>query len=378
MPEKVIMSKLQVGKPVKGNQLIGREKEIAYISKLLLNGQSIVVIAPRRFGKTSLILEILNRIKKQGLYSAYIDFFLTPDIESLSRKITEEVLNNQKLGKVFRKIKGDIAEMFRNIELKQAIESFEFILKYSSQNPDSWELLSESIDFINAYPEKYVKQIICAFDEFGDVKKFDGDKIVKMIRSKIQMQDNATYIFSGSYESVMDSLFVKQNSPFFRFARIINLGYIEKDKFKKYIINTFFDNNISVNETFIDEILEFTKGHPYYTQLIVQQVILNKSTELNKGEVSLSGILQEILVIENNYLEKQWEDVGKSREIVQTLLALIKYRKSLYSHVDTKKTNLGRALKKLTGSGMIYSENNVYYLSDPLFELWIKEKILNT
>ncbi len=371
------MSKIQVGKPVKGNQLIGRENEIVDISELLLNGQSVVIIAPRRFGKTSLILEVLNRIKQQGFYTAYLDLFLTPDLETLSRKITEEILNNRKLGKVFKKIKGDIAEMFRNIELKQTIESFEFILKYNSQNPDSWELLSDSIDFINNYPEKYDKQIICAFDEFGDIKKFNGDRIAKMIRSKIQVQDSATYIFSGSYESVMDTLFVKQNSPFFRFARIINLGYVEKDEFKKYISNVFSGNHISIKDILIDEILDFTKGHPYYTQLIVQQILMNNSLGNFKEGFILKDILQQLLNIENNFLEKQWEDVGKSREIVQTLLILIKHRKSLYSHIDTKKINLGRALKKLSGSGIIYSENNIYHLSDPLLELWIKEKIIN-
>ncbi len=368
---------LQVGKPVKGSQLIGREKEILTISKLLLQGQSVVIIAPRRFGKTSLTLEILNRIKKQDVYTAYIDVFVTPDLESLSRKITEDVLNNRKLGKVFKKITGNIAEVFRNVELKQTIESFEFILKYSTPNPNVWELFSESLDFIDNYPKKYDRKIICAFDEFGDIKKLGGDKIAKMVRSKIQLQDHAAYIFSGSYESVMETLFVKQNSPFFRFARIIHLGYIGRDEFKKYITATLADNNISFNEKFIDEILNFTKGHPYYTQLILQQILLNESTGLGPKDTSLFGVLQQLIIIENNYLEKQWEEISRSSELVQTLLAVIKYRKSLYSHLDTKKVNLGRALKKLTGSGVLYRENNNYFLSDPMFELWVKEKIIN-
>ncbi len=372
------MTQIQVGKPVKGSQLIGREKEVLTISKLLLQGQSVVLIAPRRFGKTSLTLEILNRLKKQDIYTAYIDVFVTPDLESFSRKITEDVLNNRKLGKVFKKITGNIVEVFRNIELKQTIESFEFILKYSSPNPNVWELFSDSLDFINSYPKKYDRKIICAFDEFGDIKKFDGDKIVKMVRSKIQFQDHAAFIFSGSYESVMETFFVKQNSPFFRFARIIHLGYIGRDEFKNYISATLSDNEILFNEKFINEILDFTKGHPYYTQLVLQQILLNKSTGLNQKNVSLFDILQQLLIVENNYLEKQWEDISKSRELVQTLIAVVKYGKSLYSHLDTKKINPGRALKKLTGSGLLFRENKGYHLSDPLFELWVKEKIINS
>ena len=40
----------QVGKPVYGNNLIGRDKEIRLIKELILAGQSIVIIAPRRMG----------------------------------------------------------------------------------------------------------------------------------------------------------------------------------------------------------------------------------------------------------------------------------------------------------------------------------------
>ncbi len=371
------MANIQVGKPVKGSQLIGREKEMALISELLSIGQSIVIIAPRRFGKTSLILEILDRLKTNNFYTAYIDFFTTPNLESLSHKITEEVLNNRKLGKVFRKISGNITEVFRNIELKQTIESFEFILKYGTSQSDEWELLSDSIDFIDKYPEKYGKKIVCAFDEFGDISKFDGDKIVKMVRSKIQMQENATYIFSGSYESVMETLFVKPDSPFFRFARIINLGYIERDSFKRYILKTFKTNNVTVKEDIVDGILDFTKGHPYYTQLIVQQIILNKSAGMLNDKFKLKTIIEQVLLLENNYLEKQWEDINQSRENVQTLIAVVKHGKSLYSHIDTKKINLGRALKKLIGTGIVFNRNKYYYMSDPLFELWIKNNVLN-
>ena len=41
------------GKPVWGKNLIGREKIIQEIIKLTSKGQSVVIIAPRRMGKTS-------------------------------------------------------------------------------------------------------------------------------------------------------------------------------------------------------------------------------------------------------------------------------------------------------------------------------------
>ena len=89
------------------------------------------------------------------------------------------------------------------LEFKQVVEDFEFILKFADQNQDELNLLSGSIDFIDDFAAKDNKQIVCAFDEFGDMEKLNGSEIVKIFRSKIQLQKHTAYIFSGSQESVM-------------------------------------------------------------------------------------------------------------------------------------------------------------------------------
>ena len=65
----------QVGKPVKGNAFVGRDKEIKEIQTYLEMGQSVVLIAPRRFGKTSLVLEVLRRMKRKKHYTGFVDIF---------------------------------------------------------------------------------------------------------------------------------------------------------------------------------------------------------------------------------------------------------------------------------------------------------------
>jgi AAA+ ATPase superfamily predicted ATPase len=295
--------KLQAGKPVTGKDLIGREKEIDLIMTLLRQGQSVVLIGPRRFGKTSIVLEVLDRLKKDHHFTTYIDLFAVPDLRQLSEQITATVLANKKLDKVFRKFGKNISQVLKNIELKQVVEEFEFVLSYASPETDDWELLSESIDFIESYSLKYQKQIFCGLDEFGDISKLDGDRIVKLFRSKIQLQKNTAYIFSGSSESMMDSLFLKKNSPFYRLARIIEIGFIHEEDFYKYLERTFHELNISVTDLFINSILDFSNGHPYYTQLILQHIYIRQQLSPLSFKLDLDTILEELLVHERNYLE---------------------------------------------------------------------------
>jgi len=82
--------------------------------------------------------------------------------------------------------------------------------------------------------------MLAAFDEFGDINKLDGEHIVKLFRSVIQLQQNTTFLFSGSYESVMSELFVSKNAPFYRMTRIIELGNIDSHDFEIYFTKSFY------------------------------------------------------------------------------------------------------------------------------------------
>ncbi len=213
----------QAGKPVTGNRLVGREEIIDQVLHLALSGQSVVLIAPRRFGKTSILLEVMERLKQHDAFQAYVDFFSTPTRRILAEKITESVLANKKLGSVFHKFKSNIRELLKQVQLKQVVDDFEFILDFADEKKDDFDVLSQSVDFIETFAGKFNKRIVCGFDEFGDLEKLDGTEIVKLFRSKLQLQKNTTVIFSVSGKSSLNHFFLQSKAPFYRFSRVIQL-----------------------------------------------------------------------------------------------------------------------------------------------------------
>ncbi len=164
----------QAGKPVTGPDFVGRDKELALLIEYLKMGQSVVIIAPRRFGKTSLVLEALQQLKGKEYFTAFIDVFTNSTLDLLPSTITREVLKNHKLHKQFLSAKNSATELVQNIKLKAVLDDFQFIIGFADKTKDEWELIAESIDFIDAFSKKHHKQMICAFDEFGDISKFDS------------------------------------------------------------------------------------------------------------------------------------------------------------------------------------------------------------
>lgn len=365
----------QAGKPVTGQDFIGREKELKLLVEYLKMGQSVAIIAPRRFGKTSLVLEALKQIKGKEFYTAFIDVFINPTLELLATSLTEEVLRNHKLHNQFKIAKNSASALIKNIKLKAVLDDFQFIIGFTENTKDEWELISESIEFVDAFSKKHKKQMICAYDEFGDIGKYpNGNELVKLFRSKIQQYQNSTYIFSGSYESAMNQMFVDSKSPFYRMTRIIKIGYIEQSILVKSLEQRFHKIKIKVSKSFVKNIVGLMKGHPYYTQLAFQQVVLVNALEgTPPSEIEL---LHRLLLVEKDYLEKVWEDLSRNKEYIYTLLSLTEGSKNIYSKLKATKINVARALKKLEGMGMVfYEEENGYYIADPLFHQWIIQRI---
>ena len=371
-------SLFQAGRPVLGEKLIGREEILEKIIRLLISSQSVVLIAPRRFGKTSIVLEVLNRLRVQGLFTAYIDIFATPGKRILSEQITESVLSNKKLQKAFSNFRKSFSSMMQQVEFKQIIEDFEFILNFAEKNQDELTLLSNSITFIEEFAIKYNRQIICGFDEFGDIEKLNGEEIVKLFRSKIQLQQQASYIFSGSQESVMEKIFITSKSPFYRFAQVIQINEIQPDIFKSYIKEEFHKISVNISDDALGHLMKFSKGHPYYTQLICKHLeyFVISAQKSNIDVANVNEAIEDAFWSEINYIEKLWEELSAGREQTQVLIAIAKGTPSIYKSLDLNQLNVSRALRKLKLKGVIRKEKQYNFLVDPMLKYFIRKDIL--
>jgi uncharacterized protein len=364
---------LNVGKPVTGDELIGREKEISEIIQTLKSGQSVALIAPRRFGKTSIMMEVMNRLSKVNYYSGSIDIFTVADIGQLAYEITWQVLKNRKMDVALTKLKDNLGEILTNIKFREEIQDAEFILSFGKPQKEPWEQLKSALGFIESYSVKYKKKICFAFDEFGDVEKLDGTEIIKLFRGIIQRQKQSVYIFSGSYESVMNKLFVTSKSPFYRMVKIIEPGFIKKEYLLEFIESKFRELGILWVPDHIRLGADFTKGHPYYVRLFIQEYYFQFLQD--KKPPSPETIFTNMMLSENSFLEKLWDEISHKKETRLVILKIIETGKP-YTGIDNKGINISRAINELLGKGVIFSDKSGYYLSDPLLERFIKERIL--
>src|ERR671934_2129047 len=68
-----------------------RDAEIAELSSDIRNGQDVVLFAPRRYGKSSLIWRVVQRLVKRGVLVGQVDLMSTPTREKFAERLAKTI-----------------------------------------------------------------------------------------------------------------------------------------------------------------------------------------------------------------------------------------------------------------------------------------------
>ena len=362
------------GKVVQGKQFCNRKIELKELEKYISNQTSVWIYSPRRFGKTSLLVNTFSRV--ENVKTIYFDMFNIRNSEEFAEKYLTEICNellNWKSG--VKAALHQLSQFLKNISPTFSVDA----LGNSSIGIEKGKgAKPESIASILELPEKLkFRQPICiAFDEFQEIMRIDPF-LINMMRSAFQHQQNVSYIFLGSKESLMESIFSDMKSPFYQFGLRMNLGLIPEWELVEYIRRMFAQTKLEISDTTIKGIMQISGNHPHYTQYVASiawEMILEGNEQ---NEEFIEHCLNRILLSQSETFYFLYEQFNSNQRKV--LYALSQEDKiSIYSE-DVRiryelpnSSTLTTALSGLQKKSVIQKSNGSYYIENPIFKLWIK------
>jgi len=351
----------------KGEEFINREEEMQTITQAVEGGQNITIYSPRRYGKSSLILNALEGLSEEYT-TVYIDFNKINSVSELADRVISSTTESSysSLEKGFSFVKDTLLSLRPTFTPTK-----EGSLSISVKLVDREEDLEKALEFPQQIAEQKDTNIVVAMDEFQRIRDLDGDTLERLFRSIIQEQDRVTYIFSGSQVRMLKEMFEGGDRPFFKSTKIMKLDKIPPKEFKHYILQGFEESGLEIDVSLINETLELTEGHPMRTKQICFEIWNKKQT----GEPvhSLDRILD--IMIENDiYIEEIWNSINSS--VQRRVLEALANEEKPYSHTTIERYDLKgsshvqRAIKSLEKKGILYEDEVV----DPFLEEWIRRK----
>lgn len=336
-----------------------RVNEVKYIKLFIQSHNHLVLISPRRFGKSSVVLKAVKQTDRPFIM---VNLQNVTSVTSLASKMLKEIYNINP----FQKIR-DLITNFRVIPtVTQNPVSGLFDVEFHPTSTP--HLILE--DVMNLADKLYSdnNRLVVIFDEFQEIIDIDSN-LSRQLRSIMQLHNHINYIIMGSQESMMSDIFEKKKSPFYHFGEMMRLSKIPREDFSEYI-STRLSNCLpdSYGEV-TTRILDFTDCHPYYTQQLASSVWQNVIINPAQGDIVNYSILH-IVETHNLDYERIWLNFNRTEKWLLTRLAC----NAPYNTSEYPTSTVYSALKKLQKTGyVIYT--SCYELEDPFFKRYICEYI---
>ena len=286
-----------------------REKETEDLVSYLGNGSNIALISPRRYGKTGLIYHVFDKLQagkaKVELY--YVDIYSSRNADDFIALLAEAIsrtLKKESAVKNFFKALGSLRPVFSQDPLS-GNPQLSFTFQTDAERRYSLKAL---LDFLERRPRK----VILAIDEFQQIREYEGISMEALLRTYIQPLKNVQFIFSGSKKHMIAEMFTAENAPFYESASVYSIDKIDREVYAKFIEQQFKAQKKEITADAIDFILDWTRTHTYYTQMLCNRVFqfVKKEAALVDVLVAADTILKEhtdtFLERRNLLTAKQW------------------------------------------------------------------------
>src|SRR3954463_15632220 len=299
-----------------------RDAEVAELATDALNGQDVVIFAPRRYGKTSLVHRVAQQLTRRRALVAEVNLWFTPTKEKLAGRLAREVADI--LGVAGRG--KEIARAFGGLRITPTITvdpndgsfGFSFAAGHTSQDVD--DTLEHLLRMLAETAVARKRQVVLIMDEFQEIAEIDAG-LTRLLRSVFQEQPEVAHIYLGSKRHLMERIFNDENEPFWRSAKRVELGVIEAEAFKPFVAAGFRDHGRDITDDVVDRVLSITGGHPYATQELCYFLWAATEEGGTADTQRLELAMAQLLRSEHSHFSDLWDRATPTQRVLLAALA---------------------------------------------------------
>jgi hypothetical protein len=300
-----------------------REDEVAELLTDVLNGQDVVVFAPRRYGKSSLVWRVSQEAIAQGVLVAHVNLMTTPTPERLAEKLAETI-HDDLASTLFRA--RERLRVFAGLRITPVVTvdpdtgKLGFTFDAGRQPQDLDATLERLLELPGQLAAERGKRVALVLDEFQEVVDVDPG-LPRLMRSVFETQPEVAHVYLGSKRHMLERIFNDENEPFWRSAKQMELGVIAPQLFRGYIEAQFQRTGRTVDPAVVDRVLEATLGHPYATQELCYFLWGETAEAERAGDEEYDVALAKLLRAEHAHFGLVWEKAARAQRLVLNALA---------------------------------------------------------
>ena len=354
-----------------------RKDEIAEIKADVRNGQDVVIFAPRRYGKTSLVWRASQELVREKVLVASVDMMTTPTpaklAEKLARAIHDDVATPLLRARERLKVFSDL-RVTPTVTVEPETGNVAFRFGVTERGEDLHATIERLLELPGELAADRGRTVALVLDEFQEVADVDP-KLPRLMRAVFQAQPEVAHVYLGSKRHMMRRIFGDENEPFWRSAKQIELGVIARRHFRGYIRRRFDKTGRVVSPDGLDAIIEATGGHPYATQELCYFAWQETPPEERCDAGRVATALAKVLRSEHAHFSLLWERASSVQRLLLAELARepghplsAGYR---LRHNLPGASTVQRAFEALERDELVVRERGLVRIAEPFLAAWL-------
>lgn len=367
------------GMSVSGNNFTDRVEECRRIKMDFENGINVILISPRRMGKTSLIKKVMSQMDDSSIRVVYMDVYDCRNEYEFYNRFAETILraSDRQLEKVMDNIKRFLVRLTPKISFSPEPNSeFSLSLGITPKDYSPEEILN--------LPERIAEaegvRIVVCIDEFQQIGELpDSLAIQKRLRGAWQHHQNVSYCFFGSKRHLMENIFQSRRMPFYQFGEMMHLAPIPTEYWVPFLCSRFEKYGKHITEHYASRICQTVSNYSSYVQQLAWNVMMETEREVDDEslEKGVSALLQQC-----NSLFLQQADALTAYQMNFLRLVSSGVRSGYASREVAEryalgsKSNIDRIKKSLEDRELITIEKDGVHFADPVFGVWFSQEFM--
>lgn len=359
--------------PVGPELLIDRQAELSTLGRRAGDRVGVRLVAPRRYGKTSLLLAHAAQLRETGWSTAHVDFSRVTDMTDVARRIASAY---GPLDSGW--IRAHLAGLLARLGLSVGVTGASVTVGPRPTAPDAEAaeaVLYRLLDLPKTLWERDATPTLVIFDEFQDLlvarQDLDG-----LLRSRIQYHgDAAAYVYAGSEPSMMRELFDTRERPLFGQADPLALGRLPLEDVLEDLGERFRSEQLDPGEA-LGELAVFADGHPQRVMLL--SYLLAEQLAGGRPGTAETALLALDDALERTQAAHQalWSQLSRSEKVVLAGAAdgVAPASRALAAEHRLARQTLHEAANRLADQGHLVREQAGVGLVDPLLGEWLRRR----
>jgi hypothetical protein len=352
-----------------------RVKEIATLVRMAESKNDVVIYAPRRYGKTTLVRRVQRKLAAEGAITICTDFNGVGSVNDVATRLAAAVYEVTHGNEALWKKALRVLTSFRPV-LRPSMDSMNVeITAEVAAGRTGIELLDAIMKELQQFVNESDSLVNVVFDEFQEIVALpDAPKIEAIMRTHIQ-QYQASHFFVGSRRRLLQNMFDDEQRPFFRSALNFHLKELPCEELVPFLVGLFAKGGKKLPNEVAKGLVRLVKCHPHYTIKLSYHVFERAGDEVSIDDVYAG--LANLLSDDKLLFESMVQALPAQQRLLLRALAKEPTDKLLAKEY-VRKHDLG------TSSGISHSnkqllnldyievgEDRVWRVVDPVFSIWL-------